>query len=662
MRCRVQNVTRLPNGTTSTKDREVTTSGNRVRIGRGTDNDIVLKDLSVAFRHADIIVRDFDIVVEAVAGSAVRFDDVPAGRGVLAPETVLGIGPYQIRLLPPERGFDLDLAIESGETAATAPVTASAPLRLRGGLLARRPLSWLLFAAALVGCLVLPVLANLGYQTDRAPVLADGRTGGDAPKTVLAGFDHAWDTGELSNPHKFLEQRCEACHVVPFQPIRNEDCGACHGTVRHHFADKDGVITSALQAGGLEPARCTACHSEHRGPNGAIPTRQALCVGCHQDLTKFATKTELRDVTDFGRNHPQFRPSVVVDAAAGTVQRVELGGPVPPKESSGLRFDHACHLGGGTIRQGKEGEPGWLCAKQDGLLTARSYPPRADAEAPATGELVSMEIDGVMSAAFKRDGNRLLAKLTCTSCHLPDAGGANMRPVSMENHCSYCHSLEFDKDDPRARAAAWQAPRGRRRPHLFLRRRGGAAAAAAHRHQDQVAAAPGSQGRAGGGPGACAGDGSGGCAGTERGIRQTAGARVRGRRRLHLRLLPSHHRRAGRQRASTTASCPCRCSGSGSRWRVSITRRTPTCLVPTATRRPARWRARTFCCRRSPIAARCHQGEVSAAAVPSTCIMCHVYHQEKGTCPMVPGAGAVMATGGIHCPMPVATAETAAGN
>ena len=50
-----QNVTSLPNGTTSTKDREVSTSGNRIRIGRGTDNDIALKDLAVAFRHADIV-------------------------------------------------------------------------------------------------------------------------------------------------------------------------------------------------------------------------------------------------------------------------------------------------------------------------------------------------------------------------------------------------------------------------------------------------------------------------------------------------------------------------------------------------------------------------------------------------------------------------------
>src|SRR5262245_53943673 len=199
MRCRVLNVSSLPNGTTSTKEREVTSSGNRVRIGRGTDNDIVRQDLAVAFRHADIVVRDFDIVVEAVSGSLVRFDEVAAGRGALTPETVVGIGPYQIRLLPPERGFDLALSIESGESAAATPPVPTAPLRLRGGLAARRPLSWLLFVAVLAGGLVLPVLAHLGSKGKVPPVLADGRAGGKPTGTLFAGFDHVWDAGELSN-------------------------------------------------------------------------------------------------------------------------------------------------------------------------------------------------------------------------------------------------------------------------------------------------------------------------------------------------------------------------------------------------------------------------------------------------------------------------------
>jgi predicted CXXCH cytochrome family protein len=658
MRCRVQNVTRLPNGTTSTKDREITTAGNRVRIGRGTDNDIVLKDLSVAYRHADIVVRDFDIVVEAVAGSAVRFDDVAAGRGVLTAETVVGIGPYEIRLLPPERGFDLALSIETGEAAAAAPPVQAAPLRLRGGLLARRPLSWLLFAAVLAGFLVLPVAAHLGYDREHRPELTDGRAGGKPQPTLLAGYDHSWDTGELSDPHKFLQQRCEACHVGPFTPIRDEDCGTCHGTVRHHFGDPAGTITAALRAGGLEATRCVSCHSEHRGAHGAVPAKQALCVSCHQDLLRFAAKTPLVNATDFGRNHPPFKPSVVVDAAAGTVQRLELGGPVPLKESSGLRFDHACHLGGDKVQQVKDGEPGWLCAKQDGFLPARSYPPRALAEAPSTGELARIEIDAVMAAGFKRDGNRLLAKLECASCHLPDAGGANMRPVSMENHCSYCHSLEFDKDNPERvlphgkpqeivdvltyfyGAEAVRPPLLRTDPATKLRRRPGAKA------EPSVAPATAGQAAAAQGPNPAfakrlervfADDGASTCGYCHR---TTADATHKG---VDYDIVPVQVQRIWEPLArfdhAAHTNLPCaHCHEAAASLESSDV------LMP-------------------PIAncRGCHQGEATAAAVPSTCTMCHVYHQEKATCPMVPGTGiAVLAP--VDCPAPAATAASVANN
>ena len=664
MRCRVQNVTRLPNGTTAIKDREVATSGNRVRIGRGTDNDIVLKDLSVAFRHADLVVRDFDVVVEAVGGSAVRFDDVAAGRGVLAPDTVVGIGPYQIRLLPAEPGFDLNLAIESQDTAvASAAPVAAAPMRLRGGLLARRPLSWLLFAAVLVGFLVLPVLAHLGYQREQAPVLADGRMGAEAPPTLLAGFDHSWDSGELSDSHKFLEKRCEACHVVPFQPVRNEDCGACHGSVRHHFADPKGVITAALTADGLDPARCTGCHAEHQGPNGAIPNRQALCVACHQDLKRFAADTELGNVADFGTDHPQFKPTVWVDAANGVVKRLELGGAEPVKESSGLRFDHACHLGGAHAQTAKDGEPGWLCAKADGRIGVRSMPPSAQVGPPADGATARVDIEGVLSVDIAREGNRLTAKLECTSCHLPDAGGATMRPVSMENHCSYCHALEFDKDKPERvlphgkpeevvdvltyfyGAEAVRPPLVRTDPTTKLRRRPGAKA-------EPVAApapapAPAAQEAAAKGPNPAfakrlervfADDGLSTCGYCHR-TTATPGANGT----VEYDVLPVRVQGIWEPLArfdhAAHANLPCaHCHEAPASVQSSDV------LMP-------------------PIAncRECHLGEAAHAAVPSTCTMCHVYHQEKGTCPIVPGAGLTLVSP-VDCPPAATTAANAANN
>lgn len=43
------------------------------------------------------------------------------------------------------------------------------------------------------------------------------------------------------------------------------------------------------------------------------------------------------------------------------------------------------------------------------------------------------------------DGRRVVE---CAECHIPDTGGAGMLPISMVDHCSGCHTLAFDPDDP----------------------------------------------------------------------------------------------------------------------------------------------------------------------------------------------------------------------
>jgi hypothetical protein len=43
------------------------------------------------------------------------------------------------------------------------------------------------------------------------------------------------------------------------------------------------------------------------------------------------------------------------------------------------------------------------------------------------------------------DGRRVVE---CAECHVPEPGGARMLPISMVEHCSSCHTLAFDPDDP----------------------------------------------------------------------------------------------------------------------------------------------------------------------------------------------------------------------
>jgi hypothetical protein len=54
---------------------------------------------------------------------------------------------------------------------------------------------------------------------------------------------------------------------------------------------------------------------------------------------------------------------------------------------------------------------------------------------------VHLDAEGIVTP----DGRRVVE---CAECHVPEPGGARMLPISMTDHCSSCHSLAFDPDDP----------------------------------------------------------------------------------------------------------------------------------------------------------------------------------------------------------------------
>ena len=403
--------------------------------------------------------------------------------------------------------------------------------------------------------------------------------------------------------------------------------------------------------------RCISCHSEHRGPQGAIPRQQALCARCHQDLLRFAAETKLENASDFGRDHPQFRPTVITDAALGKVERLELEGPVLVKESSGLVFNHLCHLGLKKTPPAADTSPSdRRCYSPDGLLAARSFPGPEALPTDPDG-VVRYRIGGVLEVDFPDPKQPLRAKLTCASCHQPDAGGANMRPVSMEQHCSYCHSLSFDKEN-----ADRVLPHGKPeevvdvltyfygaeavRPPLLRtdktkqRRRPGTKA--------EPAAAPApapAQGAASAQPNAAfakrlervfANDGESTCGYCH----QTTATPTD--KAVDYGILPVRVQGIWEPLAHFShaphANLPCAHCHAADKSSLS----SDVLLPPIAD------------CRA------CHLGEAAAAAVPSTCTMCHIYHQKQDTCPMVPAAGAVATAGGAVCPTAATTAAVEA--
>ena len=213
----------------------------------------------------------------------------------------------------------------------------------------------------------------------------------------ISGFRsaNAFSAGPISNSHAVFGQKCEVCHI----PVVS---GAGWVPVignRSHVPDS--ACQSCHQAGPhhadlskvTEP--CSSCHIEHVGSMHLAASPNKGCTQCHANLeVSKGVPSVAAHIDSFTKGHPDFRP-------------LRLASMDVKEAAFGLKFNHADHL-----KQGLSGPPG---------------------KGPVT--------------------------LKCASCHqVEDAKGRDtahsgiMAPVSFENSCRSCHSLEFDK------AIAEQAP------------------------------------------------------------------------------------------------------------------------------------------------------------------------------------------------------------
>lgn len=81
------------------EDRVVSLTGGRIRMGRGSDNDVVLSDVSVSRYHAELL-READgwAVHDLKSTNGVEVNRVPVEKAPLRPGDLLGIGAFEIRL------------------------------------------------------------------------------------------------------------------------------------------------------------------------------------------------------------------------------------------------------------------------------------------------------------------------------------------------------------------------------------------------------------------------------------------------------------------------------------------------------------------------------------------------------------------------------------
>lgn len=359
-------------------------SGDSITIGRATDQDILLTELEVGLNHARISIRGKGrgSISAAASPATLVVNDRVTRSASLQPGDAVKIGHSKIDVIAPPPGFEFALTLEraegGGDEAAPGSQYATS---VEQTWLRKRAWSWILFLLILVAFLAIPLAGVFNEQVRSI-----------ARSTPLPD-DGAWDTGSVIPAHRIPEigDDCNVCHAKPFKMVRNEQCVACHDDAGRHVA-------AGGHATGLDGIRCASCHKEHNEPPSIVRRDDALCSDCHANLKTFAARTELRDATSFGDNHPTFKLSMLVPEGSGTAvewNTSRIDQPVDSvTERSNLKFPHDVHL----------------------------------------------NPDGIKSPG----GDEVLA---CVDCHSPDSRGLLMKPITMEDSCRRCHTLVFDKDD-----------------------------------------------------------------------------------------------------------------------------------------------------------------------------------------------------------------------
>lgn len=376
----------------------------QIGIGRSTENAIHLPDLAVNPDHATISRReDGQIVIESTSGQNFTLDGKQRVSVTIDPGSgaELGFGGHVI-IVDEEEG-DTVFTVKRVEALSDSAEerSESTLYTLQGLLPGKRVSAWGFVALVLAAFLIWPIYT-----------WATWRGVEERPDQFHA--DTMWSSGALSKAHHSLEGDCQACHVDAFVTVTDKTCLTCHEDDAHDHAKPNRLLTARGGPEGFEkigaafasafnkpPGRCVECHTEHEGAGAMEPTAQKFCADCHEGMDGRLTDTKLENASDFGLEHPQFRPAVLLKPGGKNPPRKRISLDEKPTEYNGLKFPHDLHLSktGGVAQMGRR-----LSAKYD-------FGP----------------------------------SLVCKDCHTPDPKGVRFEPVDMQEDCAMCHSLAFDE-------------------------------------------------------------------------------------------------------------------------------------------------------------------------------------------------------------------------
>jgi hypothetical protein len=340
-----------------------------VRVGRNAAAEIHLPDPRIALEQGMIVNRNGPVYIEGEAGSHdISRKSVRSVR--LTPGAPIDIGPYRLEGMAPPEGYDGAVAVEMVRPLEALPDLKSRAARMTVASLglAKRPVAWAGALMILVFLLAIPAARVLDLPW-RSTIASAGIG------------DRLWNPGPVVLAHQPIETKCGACHQRAFRHVQDGACLECHAKVGEHVA--------AAHRGLFEGARCTSCHTEHKGIKTTHRDDDRFCVACHRDIRAKVQGTNVMGVADFATAHPPFRLSV---PDGDGVKRIRQDAKQAITAKSSLAFPHATHL-----------DP-------------------AGVKSPDKGRV----------------------KLECANCHEPDAAKRMFEPISMAKQCQQCHKLEIE--------------------------------------------------------------------------------------------------------------------------------------------------------------------------------------------------------------------------
>ncbi len=161
---------------------------------------------------------------------AVRSFRLSAGASV-------DIGPYKITAIAAPEGYTGAITVELVRpTENVAPEFLARARKLSLASLGA-PKRWValgLFALVAVGFFLLPAARILDLPWRQ-------------PERLAMASDRFWNPGPVILAHQPIGLKCEACHELAFQQVRDVACLECHTRIGHHVAQD--MKPAALFAG-----------------------------------------------------------------------------------------------------------------------------------------------------------------------------------------------------------------------------------------------------------------------------------------------------------------------------------------------------------------------------------------------------------------------------